>query len=66
MADEDGPDAAEDFYRHMFRNLQSVDFRDAAAALSLATRQMRRRAVNAAIRDLTLFSRWINFVHIGA
>jgi CHAT domain-containing protein len=59
MADLDGPDVAEDFYRHMFRDLDNVDFRDAAAALNVATKAMRRR------EGMTL-GRWVNFVHIGA
>lgn len=59
MADEDGPDVAEDFYRYMFRNPGKVDFTDAATALNRATREMRKR------RGMTL-GRWVNFIHIGA
>jgi CHAT domain-containing protein len=59
MADIDGPDVAEDFYRYMFRDSGGgVDFGDSAMALNKATRAMRKR--NVAI------DRWINFVHIGA
>lgn len=60
MDDEDGPEVAEDFYRYMFRDLERdrVDFRDAAAAVNLATREMRRRKVP--------LSRWVNVIHIGA
>jgi CHAT domain-containing protein len=60
MDDEDGPYVAEDFYQHMFRNLGSgkVDFRDAATAINLATREMRKKKLPP--------SRWVNFVHIGA
>jgi CHAT domain-containing protein len=59
MADIDGPDVAEDFYRHMFREAGGIgDFRDSAMALNCATREMRKRGVP--------MDRWINFVHIGA
>jgi CHAT domain-containing protein len=59
MADSDGPDVAEDFYRYMFRDSGGiVDFRDSAMALNKATRAMRKRN--------TAIDRWINFVHIGA
>jgi CHAT domain-containing protein len=59
MADIDGPDVAEDFYRYMFREGgSSRDFRDSAAALNHATREMRRRRVP--------IDRWVNFIHIGA
>jgi CHAT domain-containing protein len=59
MADIDGPDVAEDFYRYMFSEQGAGgDFRDSAAALNHATRMMRRRRVP--------IDRWINFVHIGA
>ena len=58
MADIDGPDVAEGFYRYMFEQGAGGDFRDAAAALNHATRAMRRRRVPV--------DRWINFVHIGA
>jgi CHAT domain-containing protein len=59
MADIDGPDVAEDFYRYMFREPGGMgDFRDSAMALNHATREMRRRGVPV--------DRWANFVHIGA
>jgi CHAT domain-containing protein len=59
MADIDGPDIAEDFYRYMFRKQGAGgDFRDSAAALNHATRAMRIRRVPV--------DRWVNFVHIGA
>jgi hypothetical protein len=64
MADRDGPDVADDFYGHMFRDLQNVNFQDAATALNTATREMRRRGN--AVRDPTTLSRWVNFVHIAA
>jgi CHAT domain-containing protein len=59
MADIDGPDVAEHFYRYMFRKAGGTgDFRDSAAALNHATRMMRMRGVP--------IDRWINFIHIGA
>lgn len=59
MADEDGPQVAETFYKYMFRNEDRVDFRDAATALNLATRKMRKQ-------EDTSFGRWVNFIHISA
>lgn len=58
MADEDGPHVAENFYRRTFRKPGKVGFRDAANALNLATREMRKQKV--------LMGRWVNFVHIDA
>jgi hypothetical protein len=58
MVDIDGPDVAEDFYRYMFREGATGDFRDSAMALNHATREMRKRRVP--------MDRWINFVQIGA
>jgi CHAT domain-containing protein len=44
MEDVDGCDVAEYFYRHMFRTPGAIpNFRDSAEALSLATREMRRK-----------------------
>lgn len=58
MNDADGPVIAEVFYKYMLRNgPEAVDCRDAATALSKATRELRRRRVGLA--------RWINFVHYG-
>ncbi|KAG8980116.1 hypothetical protein FRB93_009659 [Tulasnella sp. JGI-2019a] len=58
MADEDGPVIAEHFYKHMFRNgPEGVDCRDAAKAMVVGVRELRRREVPLA--------RWINFVHYG-
>lgn len=59
MADQDGPDVAQDFYRKMLRQPESVNFKDSAAALNYVTREMRKR------EGMTL-GRWVNFVHIGA
>jgi len=64
MSNDDGPDVVDDFYGHMFRDLRNVDFRDAAMALNIVTKEMRRRGSKA--RDPTILSRWVNFVHIGA
>jgi tetratricopeptide (TPR) repeat protein len=58
MVDDDGPDIADAFYRHMFRNGNTVDLRDAAESLNVATRKLRSKGVPP--------SRWINFIHIGA
>ncbi|KAG9018338.1 hypothetical protein FRB93_000041 [Tulasnella sp. JGI-2019a] len=58
MADEDGLVMAEHFYKHMFRNgPAAVDCRDAAKAVVMGVRELRRREVPLA--------RWINFVHYG-
>ena len=60
MMDMDGPMVARTFYRHMFRNgAQKVDFRDAATAIQLATKALRRK------KWMTM-DRWINFIHVGA
>ncbi|KDQ61799.1 hypothetical protein JAAARDRAFT_123635 [Jaapia argillacea MUCL 33604] len=57
--DDIGPDLAKEFYQHMFhRSDGPADFRDAAKALSLATRAMRQKGVS--------LDRWIQYVHIGA
>ncbi|KAG8944893.1 hypothetical protein FRC03_001873 [Tulasnella sp. 419] len=69
MADVDGPILAEEVYKFMFRKVRNqtgmegvnegvVDYRDAAEALSVATKALRDRGVP--------LERWINFVHIGA
>ncbi|KAG8889120.1 hypothetical protein FRB98_005735 [Tulasnella sp. 332] len=59
MDDRDGPVMAEAFYKYMFRNGRSevVDCRDAAKALVMGVRELRRRKVP--------MERWINFVHYG-
>ncbi|KAJ6554296.1 CHAT domain-containing protein, partial [Mycena capillaripes] len=57
MADEDGPETSHDFYAHMFRPETTADCREAAVALNLATRLMRKRNVP--------LHRWMNFIHIG-
>ncbi|KAF9463817.1 TPR-like protein [Collybia nuda] len=58
MIDDDGPAIAIAFYRHMFYNADTVNIRDAAMALNIATRELRKQKVPV--------DRWINFIHIGA
>ncbi|KAG9002511.1 hypothetical protein FRB94_003826 [Tulasnella sp. JGI-2019a] len=58
MDDRDGPIMAQEFYKYIFRNgPEAVDCRDAAKALVMAVRGLRRREVP--------LGRWINFVHYG-
>ncbi|KAI0298378.1 CHAT domain-containing protein [Multifurca ochricompacta] len=61
MADIDGRDLAENFYKSMFSgNGQGIPYHlKSARALRDATRKMRRK------RGMTL-ERWVNFVHYGA
>ncbi|KAI0297318.1 CHAT domain-containing protein [Multifurca ochricompacta] len=61
MADIDGSELAENFYKSMFsRNGQGVGYHlRSARALRDATRKMRRK------KGMTL-ERWVNFVHYGA
>ncbi|KAF9465837.1 CHAT domain-containing protein [Collybia nuda] len=58
MVDAIGPTVADIFYQHMFRNPNSVTLRDAAEALNLATKYLRKKGVP--------LEQWVNFVHIGA
>ncbi|KAG8942481.1 hypothetical protein FRC03_003170 [Tulasnella sp. 419] len=61
MADIDGPTVAEEVYNHLFRRKEmggSADYRDAAEALNIATKELKKRGVPV--------ERWINFVHFGA
>jgi CHAT domain-containing protein len=59
MVDNDGPDIADAFYKHMFCNaVDTIDSRDAAKALNVATKELRKKGVP--------LDRWINFIHIGA
>ncbi|KAG8990863.1 hypothetical protein FRB94_013030 [Tulasnella sp. JGI-2019a] len=58
MDDRDGPVVAKEFYNYMFRNgPEAVDCRDAAKALVMGVRELRRRRVP--------LERWINFIHYG-
>jgi CHAT domain-containing protein len=57
ISDAAGPDIAEEFYKYMFRNADAADFRDAAKALNVAARKLRR--------NITPFD-WVCLIHIGA
>ncbi|KAG8984981.1 hypothetical protein FRB93_006136 [Tulasnella sp. JGI-2019a] len=58
MDDQDGPVMTKYFYEYMFRNgPEAVDCRDAAKAMVMGVRELRRCEVPLA--------RWINFVHYG-
>ncbi|KAG8878347.1 hypothetical protein FRB97_002601 [Tulasnella sp. 331] len=58
MADDNGPVVADEFYKYMFRNgPEAVDYSDAAMALSLGVKELRRKKVP--------LQRWINLVHYG-
>jgi tetratricopeptide (TPR) repeat protein len=58
MADADGPDIAHAFYSHIFHNgAGTVDLKNVAEALNVATRKLRKKGVSP--------GQWINFIHIG-
>ncbi|KAJ7842928.1 CHAT domain-containing protein, partial [Mycena leptocephala] len=57
MTDEDGPTVAETVYSHLFRDGQQLQASDAAVALQLAVKELRRRTIP--------YERWIPFIHIG-
>ncbi|KAF9460370.1 CHAT domain-containing protein [Collybia nuda] len=57
MIDDDGPSITTEFHKYMFRNPATVDLKDAALALNIATRELRKQHVP--------LERWINFIHIG-
>ncbi|KAF8173507.1 CHAT domain-containing protein [Mycena galopus ATCC 62051] len=57
MQDEDGPTVAEIVYSHLFRDDQQPQASDAAEALSLAVKELRRKKIS--------YERWIPFIHIG-
>ncbi|KAG9013222.1 hypothetical protein FRB94_003292 [Tulasnella sp. JGI-2019a] len=58
ISDEDKFVVARAFYKHMYRNgLEAADYRDAAMALSMATKDLIRKGVP--------LERWVNFVHYG-
>jgi CHAT domain-containing protein len=62
MADPDGPDLVENFYKSMFSNYNDPTvpyYERSARALHKAVMQMRRK------KGMTL-ERWVNFVHYGA
>ncbi|KAJ6514335.1 CHAT domain-containing protein, partial [Mycena vitilis] len=63
MHDPDGPEIAEDFYGHLFRNADvnvrpcwSPDLTESARALHLAIAKLRRKVP---------LTRWVPFVHFG-
>lgn len=60
MSDADAPNMAREFYGYMFRHgdPSKVDYREAAMALRVATKALRKAKVPV--------DRWINFIHIGA
>ncbi|KAJ7907861.1 CHAT domain-containing protein [Mycena leptocephala] len=57
MNDNDGPTVAESVYSHLFRKGQQPKHTDAAEALQLAVKELKRREVP--------HERWIPFIHIG-
>ncbi|KAJ7923574.1 CHAT domain-containing protein, partial [Mycena leptocephala] len=57
MRDEDGPLVAEIVYSHLFREGREPQASDAAEALQLAVRELRRRKVP--------YECWIPFIHMG-
>jgi len=60
MADEDGRDLAENFYKALFANSRGTPYHERSAkALRFAVKKLRRK------RYITL-ERWVNFVHYGA
>ena len=60
MADEDGRDLAQNFYKALFANSRGTPYHERSAkALRFAVKKLRRK------RHITL-ERWVNFVHYGA
>ncbi|KAG9011286.1 hypothetical protein FRB93_003087 [Tulasnella sp. JGI-2019a] len=58
ISDEDRLVAARAFYKYMLRNGPgAADYRDAAMALSMAAKELRRKGVP--------FEQWVNLVHYG-
>ncbi|KAJ7884679.1 CHAT domain-containing protein, partial [Mycena leptocephala] len=57
MRDEDGPLVAEKFYSYLFREGRTPQASDAAEALQLAVRELRKRDAS--------YERWIPFIHMG-
>jgi CHAT domain-containing protein len=57
MYDPDGPTVAEVVYSHLFRDGQEPQASDAAEALQLAVRELKKRNVP--------YERWIPFIHMG-
>ncbi|KAJ7213456.1 CHAT domain-containing protein [Mycena pura] len=57
MNDQDGPLVAKKFYSHLFRDGRQPQARDAAEALHLAIKQLRRQDVP--------YERWVPIIHMG-
>lgn len=57
MVDDVGPVFADAFYKHMFRNADTVDVKEAAEALNIATRKLRKQNIP--------LEQWINLIHVG-
>jgi CHAT domain-containing protein len=57
MNDQDGPQVARDFYSHLFKDGQIPQATDAAEALSVAVKELRKKNVP--------YERWIPFIHMG-
>ncbi|KAJ6574123.1 CHAT domain-containing protein [Mycena capillaripes] len=57
MNDEDGPIVAEIVYSHLFRKGQQPQASEAAEALHLAIKELKKRRVS--------YERWVPFIHIG-
>ena len=59
MADVDGRDLAEDFYKAMFSNSRRMPYHERSAkALRVAVKKLRKKRIN--------LERWVNFIHYGA
>jgi CHAT domain-containing protein len=57
MNDEDGPLVAEAVYSHLFRDGRNPQASEAAEALHLAVKELKKRKVP--------YERWIPFIHMG-
>ncbi|KAJ7646322.1 CHAT domain-containing protein [Mycena polygramma] len=57
MNDSDGPVVAEIVYSHLFRDGREPQASDAAEALQLAVRELKKRGVP--------YQRWVPFIHMG-
>jgi CHAT domain-containing protein len=57
MNDADGPTVAETVYSHLFRDGQQPQSSDAAEALQLAVKELKKSNVR--------YERWVPFIHMG-
>ncbi|KAJ7646372.1 hypothetical protein DFH06DRAFT_997676 [Mycena polygramma] len=57
MNDSDGPIVAEIVYSHLFRDCREPQASDAAEALQLAVKELKKRGVP--------YERWVPFIHMG-